>query len=354
MTILDNPETYRQLDPAGMLQHLHQFPDQCQRAWQRAIEFSLPKEYAKVDNVVVVGMGGSAIGGDFVRRLAIIENTVPVSVHRDYGLPPFVNRNTLLIFSSYSGNTEETLSSFIESIQTPAKKIAITAGGKLKDLADKERVPTITIDYQAPPRAAFPYSFLSLLGIFHNLRLLQNKADDIREMLQVLQRLEPSILETTPLDSNPAKRLAADLYGRMVIVYGSGMLSEVALRWKGQLNENSKTWAFCEILPELNHNSVVGYQFPSETRRSTMAVLLHSASLHRRVSIRYQFTTEILTNAGIAYRTVEATGQSPLAQMMGLVILGDYVSLYLAMLNRVDPTQVAAIDYLKSRLAGLQ
>lgn len=354
MSILDGPETYRQLDQSGMLNHLHQFPEQCQRAWHNATDFNLSRDYLKVDNVVIAGMGGSAIGGDFVRRLTMIENTVPVSVHRDYGLPPFVNRNTLLIFSSYSGNTEEVLSSFNESLRTPAKKMAITTGGKLKALADKERIPVLTIDYQAPPRAAFPHSFVSLLGIFHSLRLLQDKSADMKESLAVMKRVEETVSEKIPLDSNPAKQLAADFFGRVAVIYGAGLLSEVAMRWKTQINENSKASAFYEVFPELNHNAVVGYQFPAEARQRMMTVLLHSLSLHPRVAIRYQVTAEILSKAGMKHKSVEATGRSSLAQMLGVVLLGDYVSFYLAMLNRTDPTPVPTIDHLKSRLAESQ
>jgi glucose/mannose-6-phosphate isomerase len=351
MSILESPETYRQLDPSGMLGHLRQFPEQCQRAWHNATDFGYPRDYVKAEKVVIAGMGGSAIGADLVRRLAMLENTVPVWVHRDYGLPPFVDRNTLLIFSSYSGNTEETLSCFNDSIRTQAKKMVLTTGGKLKALADKERIPVLTIDYEAPPRAAFSHSFVSLLGIFHSLRFLQDKSADMKESLAVMKRIEDSSSEKTPLDSNLAKQLAADLFGRLAVIYGAGLLSDVAFRWKTQVNENSKAWAFHEVFPELNHNAVVGYPLPAETRQKIMVVLLHSASLHPRTSIRYQVTSEILSKAGIKHKRVEATGKSPLAQMIGMVLLGDYVSFYLAMLNRTDPMPVPVIDTLKSRLA---
>jgi glucose/mannose-6-phosphate isomerase len=351
MSILESPETYRQLDPSGMLGHLRQFPEQCQRAWHNATDFGYPRDYLKAEKVVIAGMGGSAIGADLVRRLAMLENTLPVWVHRDYGLPPFVDRNTLLIFSSYSGNTEETLSCFNDSLRTQAKKMVLTTGGKLKALAEKERIPVLTIDYEAPPRAAFSHSFVSLLGIFHSLRFLQDKSADMKESLAVMKRIEDSSSEKTPLDSNLAKQLAADLFGRLAVIYGAGLLSDVAFRWKTQVNENSKAWAFHEVFPELNHNAVVGYPLPAETRQKIMVVLLHSASLHPRTSIRYQVTSEILSKAGIKYKRVEATGKSPLAQMIGMVLLGDYVSFYLAMLNRTDPMPVPVIDTLKSRLA---
>jgi glucose/mannose-6-phosphate isomerase len=334
-----------------MLQHLHEFPEQCQRAWQTALKFDLPRDYASVDKAIILGMGGSAIGGELVRRLTLLENRLPVWVHQDYHLPPFLDRNTLLIASSYSGNTEETLSSFAESLKIPSKKLVLTRGGKLKELAEKEGIPVFLIDYEAPPRAAFPHSFFSLLGIFHKLGLLENKSADLKEAMQVLNKLPTELIENTPLISNPAKRLATKLSGKLAVIYGAGILSEVAQRWKTQLNENSKAWAFYEVFPELNHNAIVGYEFPPETRERILVVLLHSSLFHPRISIRYRLTVEILTKAGVGYELVEAMGESPLAHMMSLVLLGDYVSFYLAILNSIDPTPVAAIDYLKSRLA---
>ena len=351
MNDLDKPQTYRQYDPSGMLKHLHDFPEQCQRAWQNALKFDLPRDYARVDKATILGMGGSAIGGEIVRRLTLLENRLPIWVHRGYDPPPFLDGNTLLIASSYSGNTEETLSSFAESLKIPAKKLVLTRGGKLKELAEKEGVPIFLIDYQAPPRAAFPHSFISLLGIFHKLGLLEDKSADLEEATQVLNKLSAELVESMPLISNPAKQLATKLSGKLAVIYGAGILSEVAQRWKTQLNENSKAWAFYEVFPELNHNAVVGYQFPPEIREGILVVLLHSSLLHPRISIRYRLTVEILTKAGVSYELVEAMGESPLAQMMSLILLGDYVSFYLAILNSIDPTPVASIDYLKSRLA---
>lgn len=351
MSELDELPVYQRLDPSGMLRHLHQFPDQCERAWDSSLRLPLPQDYAKVVKVIICGMGGSAIGGEFMHRIATLENGPPVSIHRDYGLPPFVDSDTLLIFSSYSGNTEETLSSFTESLRTEAKKLILTTGGKLRELAEKEGFPILPIDYEAPPRATFPYGFVSLLGVFNILGLIPDKSGDMKEVLQVLRTVSNNINETVPIASNPAKQLATHLYGHLAVVYGAGLLSEVAQRWKAQLNENSKVWAFYEILPELDHNAVVGYQFPSEIRRETMVVLLHSSLLHPRVSMRYRLTAEILAKEAVKHQTVEAIGTTALAQMMGSVLLGDYVSFYLAILNGVDPTQVAPIDYLKSRLA---
>jgi len=350
---LDDPQTYQRLDPSGMRYHLHALPGQCRQAWQDALRFELPQHYSQVDRAIILGMGGSAIGGELLRSLTALENRLPVSVHRSYGRPPFLDEKTLLIVSSYSGNTEETISAFVESLPIAAKKLVLTGGGQLRTLAAKEGVPIFVIDYHAPPRAAFAHSFVPLLGIFQRLGLVEDKSADFEEAIHVLNELAAQLSESTPLASNPAKQLATRLSGKLAVIYGAGILSEVAQRWKTQLNENGKAWAFYELFPELNHNAIVGYQFPLEVKDNIQVVLLHSSRLHARLSRRYRFTMEIMTKAGIGHDMIEATGDSPLAQMLGLILFGDYVSFYLAMLNGVDPTPVASIDYLKKRLAGL-
>jgi len=351
MVDLDHLPIYWQLDMSGMLNHLHEFPEQCQRAWERVLKFDLPREYTSIDKVIILGMGGSAIGGDIVRRLALAESKAVIWVHRDYDLPPFVDESTLVIASSYSGNTEETVSAFTESFQTPAKKLVLTAGGKLKELAEREGIPIFVIDYKAPPRAAFPHSFISLVGIFQILGLLRDKSADLQEALQILNRLSGDFIEGTPLVSNPAKQLATKLWGHVAIVYGAEILSEVAQRWKTQLNENGKTWAFFELLPELNHNAVVGYEFPSQAKEVVFVLLLQSSLLHPRSLLRYEATAKLLAKAGISHEFVEAPGATALAQVMSLVLLGDYLSFYLAILNRIDPTPVDSIDFVKKYLA---
>lgn len=351
MIDLDDLSVYRRYDASGMLGHLHGFPQQCRQAWEKVMNFTLPPDYAEVDKVVVLGMGGSAIGGEMVRCLASAETGVPVWVHKDYGLPPFLDERTLVIASSYSGNTAETLSAFSESLSTPAKKLVITSNGELKHLADKHGIPTIPIDYQSSPRAAFPHSFVPQVGIFQNLKLFGDKTADFEETMQVLEALEASFGETVPIDSNPAKQLALRLLGRIVVIYGAEALAGVAQRWKAQINENSKTWAFYECLPDLTHNSVAGYEFPAWGEDRIRVLSLHSSLFHPGTQLRYEGTTKLLAKAGISHEPVEAIGKSRLAQLMGLVFLGDYASFYLAMLNGIDPTPVESIDYVKEFVA---
>ena len=200
---LDDPEIYRKNDPDGMLERIKELPWQCQQAWQEAMSFDLPADYAGIDKVIILGMGGSAIGGDFVRSLAQSESRVPVIVHRDYGLPSFVDDRTLVIASSYSGNTEETLSAFEPALKTGAKKLAMTTGGKLAAMAEQNGIPVFRIEYKAQPRAALGFSFIPTLGVLQKLGFLADKSTDVDETVQVLEQLSSKLDENSPLSSNP-------------------------------------------------------------------------------------------------------------------------------------------------------
>ena len=348
---LDDPEVYRKNDPDGMLARIKELPWQCRQAFQAAMDFELPVDYADVNKVVILGMGGSAIGGDLVRSLALSEAGIPVIVHRDYGLPAFVDDRTLLIASSYSGNTEETLSAFEPSLKTGAKKLAMTTGGKLREIAEANNIPVFIIEYKAQPRAALGFSFIPTLGVMQKLGLLTDKSADVDETVQVLEQLSSRLDEKSPLSSNPAKQLAQRLYGRLTVIYGAGIAAEAAHRWKTQINENGKAWAFYEVFPELNHNATVGYQFPPEVGSLIRVILLRSPSFNERVKLRYNVTCELLERSKIAYEFVDSEGSGLLSQMMSLVMFGDFTSYYLAILHGIDPSPVEVISYLKDRLA---
>ncbi|MFH1382676.1 MAG: bifunctional phosphoglucose/phosphomannose isomerase [Chloroflexota bacterium] len=352
MTIdLDSPMLYQQPEASGMLTHLHAFPEQCQRAWDKALRLEIPPEYSRIDKVVLLGMGGSAIGSEIVRGLALRETSVPIWVHRDYGLPSFVDEKTLVITVSYSGDTEETLSGFDSALKARAKKLALTSGGRLKRLAEDAGIPLFLIDYRAPPRASFPYLFVPLIVILQKTGLLKDKTKEFEQGLEALKKAAGGFVEATPLAANLAKQLAVKAAGRILVIYGAAeIISAIARRWKTQFNENSKTWAFAEAFPELDHNAVEGYKFPADVASKVLVFLLHSAYLPERSQLRYQATAQLLAKAGIAHELVEAVGEVPLARILRLVLLGDYLSFYLALLNGADPSSMKSIDFIKKYL----
>jgi glucose/mannose-6-phosphate isomerase len=350
MTEADNSEL-KKLDPEDMLARIHEVPWQCQQAWQMAEDFDLPRDYSEINKLLVIGMGGSAIGGDLVGSLVATEARIPVIVYRGYDLPAFVDDSTLVIASSYSGNTEETLSSFNQALETGAKKLVITTGGKLKNIADENSIPVLTFNYRSQPRAALAFSFLTVLCFLQKLGFISNKSAEVTRAVEVLQSLSRKIDETQPAEKNPARQLAEKLHGYLPVIYGAGLLSEVAHRWKTQINENSKAWSFYEVFPELNHNAVVGYQFPPELAEKIMVVMLRSDLLAKPVQLRYEVTCQLLERAGVGYESMDGVGDTPLSQLLSLVLFGDYVSYYLAILYRIDPSPVETINYLKEQLA---
>ncbi|MBI2955588.1 MAG: bifunctional phosphoglucose/phosphomannose isomerase [Chloroflexi bacterium] len=351
MIELDRPDEFRKIDIQGMIDKIAGLPKQCLDAWRLGEGITLPADYSIVDSIVVLGMGGSAIGGDLVRTLVADELKVPMQVVRDYDLPAFAGHNSLVVASSYSGDTEETVTALDEAMARKCKTLAITTGGKIKTMAEQSGMPLLVFDYKAQPRAAIGYSFFLLLRVLQKLGLIGNKDADVQEAVQVMEDLRPRIEVKNPRVVNPAKQLAAKLYGKLPVFYGAGILSEVARRWKGQINENSKGWSFFEVLPEVNHNSVVGYEFPHDLASKLIVVFLDSSALHPRVRLRYKITQALLTKRGVPFEVVEAVGSSTLAQMMYSISFGDYVSYYLATLYKADPTPVEVISYLKSELA---
>lgn len=326
-------------------------PEQCRRAWQEARRLELPEHYRDIRRIVILGMGGSAIGGDLFRLLLARESAVPVHNHRHYSLPPYVDGETLLVATSFSGNTEEALSAFQQGLGAPAKKLAITTGGQLLATARANGVPAFVFEYRGEPRSALGYGLMPLLAVAEALGLTQGVGRDVEEALTEMEALRSRIQEDVPLNENAAKQLATRLAGRLPVIYGAEVLTEVAHRWKTQLNESAKVWAFYEQLPEASHNAIVSYALPPDVARLAFVVYLTSASLHPRVALHYEYSRRMLTEAGVPHAEVRAEGRSALAQALTATLVGDYVSYYLALLNGVDPTPTTVIDNLKAWLS---
>jgi glucose/mannose-6-phosphate isomerase len=350
MVSLDNLDLAR-LDAWDMHRRTQELPQQCRDAWQAVQALQLPADYAAVDRVAIAGMGGSAIGGDLARAIVEREARLPIAILRDYDVPGWVDSRTLFIASSYSGNTEETLSAFTQARQRGAKIVAVTTGGKLRAVAEEIGVPAFVFTYRSAPRAALGYSLMAILGVFFKAGLIADMAADVAETVEVLEKLKGEIDFAVPTATNPAKRLAINLHGKLPVVYGAGLLADVARRWKTQINENSKGWMFFEVLPELDHNAVEGYPFPAELAGRVVVLMLTSTLDHPRVTLRQRLTGQILARAGVPVETVAGRGHSALAQVLSTVHFGDYVSIYLAFLYGVDPSPMPAIDFLKAELS---
>lgn len=341
----------RAADPAGMYDRIRLFPDQVEEAVRIGHATRLPRRLRPVTSIVLSGMGGSAIGGDLLRTYLRDDLAVPFIVNRHYDLPAFVGPGTLVIVSSYSGNTEETISSHRQALRRKAQTLCITSGGATATRARRSSAPLITLPGGSPPRAALGYSFFPLLIALGRLGLISPRDREIRETIAML-RSRAELYGRPDGPENPARDLAAEFQGKLGVVYaGSDLLEGAATRWRGQLNENSKTLALSHVLPEMNHNEIVGWNVLEAEMRRMPVVFLRDRGDHPRVQRRIEVTRDVL--APVAGRIIDvwSEGRTPLTRLFSIVYLGDWVSLYLAVLHRRDPTPVAAIDRLKRELA---
>jgi glucose/mannose-6-phosphate isomerase len=353
MLDLDSPERFKGLDPKGMLAQMDDFPQQCARGWTIGQGVRVPDSYRTVGCIVVCGLGGSGIGGDLLRTLLLPECRLPVIVHRDYNVPEFVNESSLCIVCSHSGNTEEALSAFHAARERGARVACVTSGGALASLAQEHGTPLYRYQFEAQPRAALGYSLMGQLSIVQAARHVSDKSDDVAEAVRIMLEWQAEISAEVPLQRNAAKQMAQSLYQRIPVIYGAEHLSEVARRWKGQINENSKSSAIWDVLPEANHNSVVGYEYPKQQPSWLHFVLLGSDLYHPRVAPRIRLTRDLLAGTHVPCTIVEARGESRLAQMLAVAHFADYASYYLAMLYGTDPWSIAKIERVKEYMASL-
>ncbi len=347
MNSLDDFQKFSQIDPQNMLGEINNLPSQLEQAWEMGNQLPLP-QMKNIQQVLIAGMGGSAIGADLLGAYLEPLGRVPFIVQRDYTLPAWANSPaTLVIASSHSGNTEETLSVFEQAIASGCSVAAICTGGKLAELAESRGVCLWRFRHAGQPRAAVGFSFGLLLAMLSRLGLLPDPSAELMDAIQAMRDQQRTLHAEAPVTSNPAKRLAGQLINRWVVVMGSGLLSPVARRWKGQISEVAKAWAQFEFLPEADHNTLAGVENPPEMLNQTMIIFLRASLDHPQNVLRSDLTRQTFMLAGLGTDYFEAKGDTRLAQMWTALHFGDYVSYYLAMAYGVDPTPVPAIESLK-------
>jgi glucose/mannose-6-phosphate isomerase len=347
-------EDVKRLDPKGMSTWIAEFPQQIEDAFRIGKAANIKLNLKGVQNVLLTGLGGSAIGGDLLRSYLADELKIPFSVNRHYVLPEFVGKSTLVIVSSYSGNTEETISAYKDAVKRKARILCISTGGEVAKMAKKLRHPWIQIPPGLSPRAALAYSFFPILVVLGKLRLIKLKDRDIRETIQLLKR-KASIYRNPDSPENSPLKLAEALKGRLPVVYSpTEHLDAINVRWRGQFAENSKQLSSGHVLPEMNHNELVGWKVLVELMKQMHVIFLKDSGTHKRVAIREEITKNIIAKYAGGMTEIESEGKSLLARMFSLIHFGDWVSLYLAILNNEDPEPVAVINFLKGELAKVK
>lgn len=354
MSVLENLEQMRSLDPDNMYNRVFDFPEQMADALTLSHKWLVsPKEIAGIGNIVVVGMGGSAIGGDLVRSYLASQLMIPFTVCRHYQLPEFVDDETLVIASSYSGNTEETLAAVDDAVGRKAMIVALTTGGMLAEVAKVNSIPMLTLPAGLQPRAALGYSFVPILVLLEKLGLVKDATKEIKATIEFLKQAREKCIEDAAAPNNPAKRIAAELQKKIPIIYAGPTLTDaVGVRWKGQMCENGKSLTFVNLYAEFNHNELVGWsELVRQHADHLVVVQLRDADDHPRIRQRMDIVKKIVEGFGVKVVEAHSSGATPLQRMFSLIQLGDFASYYLAILNGVDPTPVHAIETLKKALA---
>jgi len=345
-------QSIKTVDTENMLDVLVNFHNQIKDAVEiaGAIDVSsVNKEGIK--NIVINGLGGSAIGGDLVRSYTSNEIKIPVYINRNYFLPSFVDSNTLIIISSYSGNTEETVSAYNDAIKKSCKIICISSDGTVEKIAGKNQHLLVKIPSGLQPRCALGYSFFTLLITLFKLGLIKDKTEDISEVITLLEKKSKVYIKHES-ENNVAIKIAKSLKGNLPIIYSSvDILDVVNLRWRGQISENAKILAYGNLYPEMNHNELVGWKLNNDILKNTVVIFLKDEDDYEKIKLRMEITTEIMEKYATEIINLNGEGTCRLARIFDLIYLGDWVSYYLAITNNVNPTPVKAINYLKNKLA---
>jgi glucose/mannose-6-phosphate isomerase len=354
---LDEISEIRKIDKSNMLS----FCTEAAKHYSRAekIARSLLKEpylvshalgHAPFDNIIVTGMGGSAIGGELLKDWTRDKAQVPIEVSRAYSLPVYANKNSLVLIVSYSGETEESLSAFLDAVNRDCMVFCVSSGGSLLEFAEKLGVPYLRVPSGFPPRAALPYLFTPLLVLLEKLRVVSGVSAGLSEAMSVLERVSGENASEKPVKNNFAKTLAVGINATVPVVYGFGVFRGVAQRFKQQFNENSKVPSKWEFFSELNHNEVVGWEGAGKLAKCFSAIFIRDENESDEIRSRIEITKALMQPAGSKLFEVWSQGKSALARMLSTVCIGDFTSVYLAILRNVDPTPVETISLLKQKI----
>jgi len=350
---LDDLTRFKQLDTLNMLGEIDNLPDQLGYAYQLGMKHELP-HWTGFKQVVIAGMGSSAIGADLLVSYCASLSPIPVSVRRDYDLPLYVSgAETLVICSSHSGNTEETISAFEAARKAGCRVVVVCSGGELANRAKENDIPLWTFDHASQPNAAVGFSFGLLLAMFQRLSFIPDQKESVDDAVASMKRSQKYLKADVIAAKNPAKRYAGQLMGRWVTIVGSDLMAPIARRWKGQLNEVAKAGANFDLLPEADHNTLAGTTNHQETLNAhTITLFLRADSDHPRNRLRSDLTRQAFMLEGMNTDHVDARGNTPLAQMWTTILFGDYMAYYLAMAYGVDPTLTRTLTEFKQAMSS--
>jgi len=353
--ILDKIEQIKKLDSQNMLGSLQMLANQVVEVLNYSKNLKIPASYKQIDRILVVGMGGSALGSHVFKTLYKDELKVPVEINNDYHIPKFVNSKTLVIVSTYSGSTEETLNAVREALKSKAKIIGITSGGKLGDWLKKNKLPVLQFTTKSnpcgSPRMGLGYSIMGQLILLSKIGLIRLGKKDYQDIADTINRSELLFGVNNQKKYNPAKLIAIDLLDKEVFYIGAEHLSGNAHIMANQMNENAKRFSTYFLIPELNHHLLEGMIYPQNNKNNLVFLLVNSNLYDKKVQKRFDITVDVLNKNKIRNFTYICGEKTKLEQVLEVLILGSYISYYSAILQGIDPTAIPFVDYFKKQLA---
>jgi glucose/mannose-6-phosphate isomerase len=347
-TTLDSPQQIKKIDRSNMLSFCVEAPKHYEKAAELANGASV--SFKKPQAIIVAGMGGSAIGGELLKDWACSRIDVPIEICREYSLPTYADKDTLVFISSYSGETEETLSALLDALRRKCMIACISSGGKLVEFAEKLNLPHVKVPSGMAPRATLPYMFMPMPIILQKMGLTSRVESEVSETIKILSQISDENSPEVRTNSNLSKTLASSVNGTVPAIYGFGIFRAVAQRFKTQFNENSKNPAKWEYFPELDHNEIVGWEAAEKFAEWFSVIFIRDAAEPVEIRQRIETTKEIMSKKKLRLLDVQSRGKSTLARMASVICTGDFASVYLAVLRGIDPTPVETITLLKEKL----
>lgn len=353
-SILDSREEMGKLDPNGGLSSIEQVGSQIKQVWDETREINFPKDYAEVQNIVVAGMGGSAYGTHVIQTLFKDELKVPVFSIPDYALPAWVNEKTLVLLSSYSGTTEETLSAAADAKKKGAKIAGLTSGGKLKEFLQSGGYPHYVFEPKynpcGQPRYALGYSVFGQMIMLERAGFLKVTQADFEEVLNVVALAQLELSADVLVDKNPAKLLAYEISGRLPVIVVAEHLEGAGHVSANALNETAKSYSEYRVVPELNHHLMEGLSFPKSNEGNLLFLMVQSKLYGKSNALRMSLTSQVVEKNEGEFREINLKAKTKIGQVYEWMLMGMYTAYYLAMLNHQDPVAIPWVNWFKEKL----
>lgn len=354
MNILDNFQKIKDIDKQNVYSSIESLADQCLDAWNNVEKIKIPENYRNFKNIIVSGMGGSSLGAHLIQSLFEDKLCVPLVLLRDYHLPAFANKESLIILSSYSGTTEETINCAREAIKKHLRCFVISTGGELGEIAQKNNFPFYKINPvlnpSNQPRMAIGYSVFGQIAVTSRLGLIATKKDEVVKMTKFIKTLCKQYSLFIPLKKNPAKKLANKLKDKIINLVSAQHLQGALHVFNNQLNENSKNFSNFFYIPELNHHLMEGLKNPESLKNVGFFVFIESDLYAERIKKRFKITQEVVKRNGLPFFTQKLVSKTPLTQCLELITFGAFVNFYLAILYGNNPAPIPWVDFFKDQM----